>query len=82
MSHQRPRSLSFDIVIRQVSCGDFHSAFITEQGQTFAIGRNNVGQLGVGDKSLKLSTCPLLVQAINEFALKVKSGGNQSVVVT
>ena len=42
-----PRSCSFNIVIRQVACGEHHSAILTAQGHLYMMGSNRFGQLGV-----------------------------------
>ena len=69
-------------MIRQISCGDYHAAFITEPGQLFSIGRNHSGQLGIGDQSLKFSTCPLLVEGIKGSPIDVKCGGLHTACLT
>jgi alpha-tubulin suppressor-like RCC1 family protein len=56
--------LSFDILIKQISCGENHAAFISGDSFVFCVGRNNEGQLGVGDPSLAKSSAPLLVDAL------------------
>ena len=42
-----PRSCSFNIVIRQVACGEQHSGILTAQGHLYMMGSNKLGQLGV-----------------------------------
>ena len=59
-----PKSLSFDVIINQISCGDHHAAFISGDGFLFSFGRNIEGQLGVGDPSLVKSSAPLLVDSL------------------
>ncbi len=59
-----PKSLSFDVIITQIACGDHHAAFISGDGFLFSFGRNIEGQLGVGDQSLVKSSAPLLVDAL------------------
>ena len=61
MSFSVPNCLSFEVVIIAVSCGDNHSAFLTENA-LFTIGKNTKGQLGIGDQSIKFSASPILVQ--------------------
>ena len=41
--YDEPKSLSFDIIIKQISCGDFHAAFISGDGFVFSVGRNTEG---------------------------------------
>lgn len=38
-----PRSCSFNIVIKEVSCGESHSAILTEHGHLYMMGSNIVG---------------------------------------
>ena len=56
-----PNCLSFEVVITAVSCGDNHSAFMTDTAALFTIGKNTKGQLGIGDQSIKFSASPILV---------------------
>jgi flagellar motor switch/type III secretory pathway protein FliN len=46
--------------VLQVSCGVFHSGFVTCDGEVFLMGGNSYGQLGVGNK--KSSVLPVKVQ--------------------
>ena len=57
-----PRFCSFNVLIRQISCGDEHSGFITNNGLVYTIGNNADGRLGVGDRSIKFSASPCLVE--------------------
>ena len=62
VAHPVPNSLSFDLVIEQLSCGDNHVAFLTatrSASQLFTLGSNDVGQLGIGDPEIKYSTYPV-----------------------
>eukprot|EP01126_Amoeba_proteus_P004735 TRINITY_DN11570_c0_g1_i3.p1 TRINITY_DN11570_c0_g1~~TRINITY_DN11570_c0_g1_i3.p1 ORF type:complete len:449 (-),score=79.77 TRINITY_DN11570_c0_g1_i3:99-1445(-) len=34
--------------ISYVTCGDYHTFFVTSTGETYAVGKNRVGQLGLG----------------------------------
>jgi len=47
--HIQPRSLSFDILINSISCGNLHASFISGDGMVFSVGSNEFGQLGVAD---------------------------------
>ncbi len=62
-----PRFCTFNVVIRKVSCGEEHSAFITSNGNIFTMGSNADGRLGIGDRSLKLTPTPCLVEALSRF---------------
>jgi alpha-tubulin suppressor-like RCC1 family protein len=56
-----PKSLSFEVYIRQISCGTNHSAFVSKEGHLFTFGSNIDGQLGINDQNMKHSSAPLLV---------------------
>lgn len=43
-----PRFLSFDIIIKQISCGDEHLGFISSRGYVYTLGSNKEGRLGIG----------------------------------
>jgi hypothetical protein len=79
-----PNCLSFEVVITAVSCGDNHSAFLTENA-LFTIGKNTKGQLGIGDQSIKFSASPILVQLPKDdqdSILLVRCGGSHTAVLT
>jgi X-linked retinitis pigmentosa GTPase regulator len=57
-----PRFCSFNVLIKQISCGEEHSGFITTEGIVYTIGNNADGRLGVGDKTIKYSSSPCLVE--------------------
>ena len=38
-----PKSLSFDILIRQVACGSQHTLILSRRGELFSIGSNEFG---------------------------------------
>lgn len=64
-----PKSLSFDILIKQVSCGGSHTLILSKQGELFSIGSNEYGQLGLNDRQLNFTTAPLLVQEVQSKGL-------------
>ena len=68
-----PKSLSFDILIKQVSCGAEHTLILSKKGELFSIGSNEYGQLGLNDKGLEFTTAPLLVQETQNRGLNIKS---------
>ena len=53
--------------IREVSCGGFHTAAISESGELFTWGGGEHGQLGHGDKVNK--TVPCAVMALRDHII-------------
>ncbi|CAN0181540.1 unnamed protein product, partial [Discosporangium mesarthrocarpum] len=43
----------------QVACSYFHTVVVTDSDQVFAFGRNDFGQLGMGDKHDRLQPTPI-----------------------
>ena len=84
-----PNSLSFEIIIEQLSCGDYHAAFLSSEDQVFVIGSNANGQLGVGDNKLPYTTSPILLQPdsfesiipTSKIPLSVKCGGSHTALL-
>jgi RCC1 and BTB domain-containing protein len=66
---------------RQVGCGGFHSAVVTEDGRLYTFGGGEHGQLGHNDRVNKLR--PTLVQALEGiFVSHVTCGWSHSVALT
>lgn len=59
-----PRFCSFGILIKEVACGEEHTAIITGQGQLYTFGSNSEGRLGLGDREMLQSCTPCLVSAL------------------
>ena len=59
-----PRPTHFSLFIREVSCGEDHAAFITQEGEVFALGSNAEGRLGVGSRTVKQSNTPVRVETL------------------
>lgn len=36
------------IKIKQISCGRYHTLFLTQEGEVYACGQHSLGQLGLG----------------------------------
>lgn len=41
-----------DIVVVQISCGSNFSLILDDEGRLFVFGRNDYGQLGLGEESM------------------------------
>jgi X-linked retinitis pigmentosa GTPase regulator len=79
--HPVPKVCSFNILIRQVSCGEDHTAFIVEpSGQVYAMGNNSDGKLGVGQPNLKYSNVPCLVDGLQGIT-KVACGSSHTLAI-
>lgn len=49
----QPRFCIYGVTIKQVSCGEEHSAFITTTNYLYTMGSNRCGQLGIRDTSVE-----------------------------
>ncbi|CAB9507022.1 RCC1 and BTB domain-containing protein 2 [Seminavis robusta] len=66
---------------RQVSCGGFHTAVVTEDGKLYTTGGGEHGQLGHNDRVNRLK--PTFVQALDgEFVSEITCGWSHSVALT
>jgi len=65
--------------VSSVSCGGYHTAAATIEGEVFTWGANGDGQLGLGDMIDRGS--PFLVKEV-PFALQVACGGRHSLILT
>ncbi|XP_014307555.1 probable E3 ubiquitin-protein ligase HERC6 [Myotis lucifugus] len=66
------------IKIIQVSCGDYHSLALSEDGQVFSWGKNSHGQLGLG-KDIPSQASPQRVRSLEGIPLaQVAAGGAHS----
>lgn len=56
-----PRLCTYQITIKEISCGLEHSAFITWDNYLYTIGSNKSGQLGINDRTVESKNSPTLV---------------------
>lgn len=59
-----PKTCSFSVVIKAISCGLNHTAFISDSGHLYSMGANNFGQLGLGEKGTVSKNTPTLVEKL------------------
>jgi len=77
-----PRFCSFNVIIKNVACGEDHSVFITGKGQIFTFGNNSDGRLGLGEKSIKQTSTPCLVEALSNMqAIQISCGANHTAAI-
>ncbi|XP_052465534.1 X-linked retinitis pigmentosa GTPase regulator isoform X2 [Carassius gibelio] len=70
--------LKNDVPLR-ISCGDEHTALVTENGKLFVFGSNNWGQLGLGTKTtVNKPTC---VKALKSERVKLAACGRTHTLV-
>jgi len=80
-----PKYCTYGITIKEIACGEDHSAFITQDNFLYSIGNNQYGQLGIGDSSVKFKNSPTLVETFvnNEEAkgvLSVACGNGHTII--
>ena len=81
-AHPIPKVCSFNIVIRQVSCGEDHTAFVVEpSGQVYSMGNNQDGKLGVGQMHMRSSNVPCLVENLSGI-VKVACGSSHTLAIS
>ncbi|TYZ64576.1 hypothetical protein PybrP1_001487 [[Pythium] brassicae (nom. inval.)] len=67
--------------VRQVACGGFHTAAVTETGEVYTWGGGEHGQLGHGDKVNR--TAPTLVRALaDKLVVQITCGWSHTVALT
>jgi alpha-tubulin suppressor-like RCC1 family protein len=70
------------VAVRHVACGDSHCLVVAHEGKLFAFGRNQNGQLGLGDTQDRLT--PELVGGLWDEGVLVRraAGGAEHSAVT
>lgn len=71
-----PHFYTFNVGIVQVSCGETHAGFITQEGKIFTMGSNEDGRLGIGEPSIMMSTTPCLLSAVQVLHATALSCGS------
>jgi alpha-tubulin suppressor-like RCC1 family protein len=78
-----PRLCSFNVLIKELSCGEEHSAFISNQGHIYTMGSNTEGRLGIDDQSVTFSSSPCLVSKLTDKnPVKLACGWGHTAVIT
>ena len=81
--YAHPVFCSFNILIKDISCGEDHSGFISESGHVYCMGSNSAGKLGTGLKQQLYSSSPCLVEELaNNPCAKISCGWTHTAVVT
>ena len=65
------------------ACGDTHTLLVRYNGEIVSYGRNNAGQLGVGDKLVKTSPTIIVAGTLNSslgLSISVDAGLNHTVI--
>jgi alpha-tubulin suppressor-like RCC1 family protein len=72
-SYNKPKFCSFNIIIKDIACGEEHTALLTgelrcldsvAEGYVYTMGNNLHGRLGLGDKTMTHSAVPCLVETL------------------
>ncbi|DAZ94414.1 TPA: hypothetical protein N0F65_003443 [Lagenidium giganteum] len=67
--------------VKQIACGGFHTAAVTETGEVYTWGGGEHGQLGHGDKVNK--TVPTMIEALmDKLVIQVTCGWSHTVALT
>ncbi|KAG8454246.1 hypothetical protein GDO86_000766 [Hymenochirus boettgeri] len=80
LKNMTPKKITglFNTKILQVSCGNFHTISLSEDGRVFSWGQNTNGQLGLGTQ-IPDQASPQFVKSLKGMPLvQVTAGGSQS----
>ncbi|KAL0462229.1 UNVERIFIED_CONTAM: Ultraviolet-B receptor UVR8 [Sesamum latifolium] len=84
-SQWRPKPIppsAFDYQsLQEVACGGAHTLFLTENGDVYATGLNDFGQLGISE-SQNYTTEPHRVSCIPKKIIKIAAGYHHSAAIT
>ncbi|KAI3472760.1 hypothetical protein Pfo_031077 [Paulownia fortunei] len=67
--------------LKEIACGGAHTLFLTENGDVYATGLNDFGQLGISE-SQNYTTEPLRVSSIPKRIIKISAGYHHSAAIT
>ena len=67
-----------DFNVREMAAGDSHLLFLTEAGHVWALGKNNLGQLGIGESFKARSTPKLVMFLTDAMSTTIAACGNHS----
>ena len=82
-TYSSPRFCSFNILIKEISCGEEHSGFISSSGHVYTMGSNTDGRLGIGSRTIRNSASPCLVEDLaNTSSLKISCGWAHTAIIT
>jgi len=92
-NYTKPKFCSFNIVIRQISCGEEHTAMITsifmlniffeDEGFVYSMGNNLNGRLGIGEKAGTHSSVPCLIENLQSYTIiKISCGWTHSAAIS
>uniref|UniRef100_A0A4W5L995 Uncharacterized protein n=1 Tax=Hucho hucho TaxID=62062 RepID=A0A4W5L995_9TELE len=77
-----PQEVTVGRPVALVSCGYYHSAFVTVDGGLYTFGERDSGKLGLATGQLDGHRIPQLVKGITDQVTQVACGGGHTVAVT
>lgn len=82
-AYSSPRCFSFDISILSISCGQEHSAFISNTFHIYTMGSNSEGRLGIGTQSQSYSLSPCLIESLTGYEIiKISCGWGHTAAIS
>jgi X-linked retinitis pigmentosa GTPase regulator len=80
--YSSPKFCCYNVLIRQVACGEDHAAFIANNGYVYSMGSNSEGRLGIGNPGIGQCSSPCLVESlVNKTAVTLSCGWGHSAVI-
>ncbi|KAL2532810.1 Regulator of chromosome condensation (RCC1) family protein [Abeliophyllum distichum] len=67
--------------VKEIACGGAHTLFLTENGNVYATGLNDFGQLGISDYK-SYTTEPFKVSGVPKEVMKISAGYHHSAAIT